>query len=69
MLRYPLRGPAHGVDTASRDRRARPLAVEFNGGIRSYYDLPIVSVYDDQLAQQRYEEVNARFRREIEATR
>jgi iron(III) transport system substrate-binding protein len=45
------------------------LAVEFNGGIRSLYEVPIVSVYDDRLAQQRYEQVNARFRREIEARR
>jgi iron(III) transport system substrate-binding protein len=43
------------------------LAVEFNGGIRSYYDVPVVSVYDDRLAQRRYEQVNATFRREIEA--
>ena len=43
------------------------LAVEFNGGLRSYYDAPVTSVYDDALAQQRYEAVNARFRREIEA--
>jgi iron(III) transport system substrate-binding protein len=43
------------------------LAVEFNGGIRSYYDVPVISVYDDQLAQKRYEQVNAAFRREIEA--
>jgi iron(III) transport system substrate-binding protein len=43
------------------------LAVEFNGGVRSYYDRPVTSVYDDALAQQRYEAVNARFRREIES--
>lgn len=43
------------------------LAVEFNGGVRSYYDAEVVSVYDDQLAQTRYEEVNAKFRAEIEA--
>jgi len=43
------------------------MAVEFNGGVRSYYELRIVSVYDDELAQKRYEEVNARFRKEIES--
>jgi iron(III) transport system substrate-binding protein len=43
------------------------LAVEFNGGVRSYYETPVLSVYDDNLAQKRYEEVNARFRREIES--
>jgi iron(III) transport system substrate-binding protein len=43
------------------------LAVEFNGGIRSLYDVDVQSVYDDALAQSRYEQVNARFRKEIEA--
>jgi len=43
------------------------LAVEFNGGVRSLFETEIVSVYDDALAQKRYEEVNARYRREIEA--
>jgi iron(III) transport system substrate-binding protein len=43
------------------------LAVEFHGGMRSYYDAEVVSVYDDELAQARYEEINAKFRAEIEA--
>jgi hypothetical protein len=43
------------------------MAVEFNGGIRSYYEVPIYSVYDDRLAQSRYEQVNATFRKEIES--
>ncbi len=43
------------------------MAVEFNGGLRSYYDLEVVSVYDDELAQRRYERVNATFRKEIES--
>ncbi|HSD41393.1 MAG TPA: substrate-binding domain-containing protein [Burkholderiales bacterium] len=42
------------------------MAVEFNGGIRSYFDVDVMSVYDDVLAQKRYEEVNATFRREID---
>jgi iron(III) transport system substrate-binding protein len=46
---------------------AAELAVEFNGGVRSYYDAEVVSVYDDELAQTRYEAVNAKFRSEIEA--
>jgi hypothetical protein len=41
--------------------------VAFNGGVRSLFEGEIVSVYDDELAQKRYEEVNARYRREIEA--
>lgn len=43
------------------------LAVEFNGGVRSYYDAEVVSVYDDELAQARYEVINAKYRAEIEA--
>ena len=43
------------------------MAVEFNGGVRSYYDVEVISVYDDELAQKRYEQVNATFRREIES--
>jgi ABC-type Fe3+ transport system substrate-binding protein len=43
------------------------MAVDFNGGIRSYYDVEVISVYDDELAQKRYEQVNATFRREIES--
>jgi iron(III) transport system substrate-binding protein len=43
------------------------LAVQFNGGVRSYYEVDVISVYDDELAQKRYEQVNASFRREIES--
>jgi len=43
------------------------MAVEFTGGIRSYFDVEVTNIYDDDLAQKRYEEVNARFRKEIEA--
>jgi hypothetical protein len=43
------------------------LAVEFHGGVRSHYDMQIVSVYDEALAEKRYEAVNTRFRAEIEA--
>lgn len=42
-------------------------AVEFNGGVRSLYDVDVQSVYDDALAQKRYQEVNTIFRREIES--
>jgi iron(III) transport system substrate-binding protein len=43
------------------------MAAEFNGGLRSYYDLEVMSVYDDELAQRRYEKVNATFHKEIES--
>jgi iron(III) transport system substrate-binding protein len=55
--RYRIQGPPGS--------RAE-LAVEFNGGVRSYFDSPVVSVYDDELAQRRYEQVDAAYRREIE---
>jgi iron(III) transport system substrate-binding protein len=42
-------------------------AVEFTGGIRSYFDIEVTNIYDDEKAQARYQEVNAQFRKEIEA--
>lgn len=42
-------------------------AVEFTGGIRSYFDIEVTNIYDDGKAQARYQEVNAQFRKEIEA--
>jgi iron(III) transport system substrate-binding protein len=56
--RYRIQGPPGST---------AEMAVEFNGGVRSYYDAEVVSVYDDELAQSRYEAVNARFRAEIES--
>jgi iron(III) transport system substrate-binding protein len=56
--RYRIEGPPGS---------AAELAVEFNGGVRSYYDVEPTNVYDEGLAQGRYEAVNAAFRREIEA--
>ncbi len=44
------------------------LAVAFNGGIRSLYEVDVTSVYDDALAQGRFERVNETYRREIEAS-
>jgi iron(III) transport system substrate-binding protein len=43
------------------------MAVEFTGGIRSYFDVDVVNIYDDDKAQGRYQEVNERFRKEVEA--
>ena len=42
-------------------------AVEFTGGIRSYFDIEVTNIYDDDKAQARYQEVNAQFRKDIEA--
>jgi iron(III) transport system substrate-binding protein len=43
------------------------LAVEFTGGVRSYFDVEVTNIYDDDVAQQRYEQVNSAFRKEIES--
>ena len=43
------------------------MAVEFTGGIRSYFDVDVTNIYDDDLAQKRYEAVNSQFRKEIES--
>jgi hypothetical protein len=43
------------------------MAVEFTGGMRSYFDVEVVNIYDDDVAQKRYEAVNSRYRKEIEA--
>jgi iron(III) transport system substrate-binding protein len=42
-------------------------AVEFTGGVRSYFDTETSNVYDDEVAQRRYQEVNERYQRDIEA--
>jgi iron(III) transport system substrate-binding protein len=42
-------------------------AVEFTGGVRSYFDGEVSNIYDDEVAQKRYQEVNERYRKEIEA--
>jgi ABC-type Fe3+ transport system substrate-binding protein len=43
------------------------MAVEFTGGIRSYFDIEVVNIYDDDKAQGRYEKVNEQFRKDIES--
>jgi iron(III) transport system substrate-binding protein len=43
------------------------MAVEFTGGMRSYFDRDVTNIYDDDVAQRRYEQVNTQFRRDIEA--
>jgi ABC-type Fe3+ transport system substrate-binding protein len=42
------------------------MAVEFTGGIRSYFDVDVTNIYDDDKAQGRYEKVNEQFRKDIE---
>jgi ABC-type Fe3+ transport system substrate-binding protein len=43
------------------------MAVEFTGGLRSYFDQEVTNIYDDSIAQKRYEQVNSQFRKDIEA--
>ena len=43
------------------------MAVEFTGGVRSYFDIDVTNIYDDDKAQNRYQDVNAQFRKDIEA--
>jgi iron(III) transport system substrate-binding protein len=43
------------------------MAVEFTGGIRSYFDVEVTNIYEDDIAQKRYEAVNTRFRQEVES--
>jgi iron(III) transport system substrate-binding protein len=57
--------PRHRIEGAPGS--TAELAVEFNGGLRSYYEVEVISVYDDALAQSRYERVNAAYRKEIES--
>ena len=43
------------------------MAVEFTGGLRSYFDVDVTNIYDDDTAQKRYEAVNSQFRKDIES--
>ena len=42
-------------------------AVEFTGGMRSYFDREVSNIYDDDKAQARYTAVNEQFRKDIES--
>jgi iron(III) transport system substrate-binding protein len=42
-------------------------AVAFTGGLRSYFDIEVTNIYEDDLAQKRYEAVNQKFRTDIES--
>src|SRR5688572_7103220 len=43
------------------------LAVEFTGGVRSYFDQEVTNVYDEAVAAKRSEALKTRFRSQIEA--
>jgi ABC-type Fe3+ transport system substrate-binding protein len=42
-------------------------AIQFTGGMRSFFEIPIGNIYDDKVAgpKKRIEEVNSYFRKEI----
>jgi ABC-type Fe3+ transport system substrate-binding protein len=42
------------------------MAVEFTGGVRSYFDRDVANVYDEAVAQKRSDALKTRFRSEIE---
>jgi ABC-type Fe3+ transport system substrate-binding protein len=44
------------------------MAVEFTGGVRSYFDREVSNVYDESVAAKRSEALKTRFRSDIEAT-
>ena len=44
------------------------MAVEFTGGVRSYFDGEILNAYDESVAARRSEGLKAKFRSDIEAT-
>ena len=44
------------------------MAVEFTGGVRSYFDRELSNVYDEAIAAKRSEALKAKFRSDIEAT-
>jgi hypothetical protein len=43
------------------------MAVEFTGGVRSYFDGEVANVYDEAVAAKRSEALKTRFRSDIEA--
>jgi iron(III) transport system substrate-binding protein len=44
------------------------MAVEFTGGVRSYFDSDVLNVYDEPVAARRSEALKTKFRSDIEAT-
>jgi iron(III) transport system substrate-binding protein len=57
--RYKVQGPPGST---------AELAVQFTGGVRSYFDGEIANVYDEAVAARRSEALKTKFRSDIEAT-
>src|SRR5438046_10027883 len=47
---------------------AAEMAVEFTGGVRSYFEREVSNVYDEAVAQKRSDALKQKFRTDIEAT-
>ena len=43
------------------------MAVEFTGGVRSYFDTPVSNVYDEDVAKRRSDQLKERYRKDIES--
>jgi hypothetical protein len=43
------------------------MAVEFTGGVRSYFEADVANVYDEGVAARRSDALKTRFRSDIEA--
>jgi ABC-type Fe3+ transport system substrate-binding protein len=56
--KYKVQGPPGSVPE---------MAVEFTGGVRSYFDREVSNVYDEDVATRRSEALKTRFRSDIEA--
>jgi ABC-type Fe3+ transport system substrate-binding protein len=56
--KYRVQGPPGSV---------AEKVVEFTGGVRSFFEAEPSSIYDEDVAQKRYQAVNERYRRDIEA--
>jgi ABC-type Fe3+ transport system substrate-binding protein len=55
--KYKVQGPPGSV---------AEKVVAFTGGVRSYFEAEPTSIYDEDIAQKRYQDVNERYRKEIE---
>ena len=58
MPKYKVQGPPGSV---------AEKVVQFTGGVRSYFETDMSTVYDEAVAQKRYQDVNERYQRDIEA--
>ena len=58
MPKYKVQGPPGSV---------AEKVVQFTGGVRSYFETDMSTVYDEAVAQKRYQDLNERYQKDIEA--